>query len=274
MTAPKYEPNPTQRFPPPDEASDRGWQDVPPEEAKIPPAIGERSLVADCAPLVVLALLFATANVAVLPLMDTFRQRDWGAVWVYLSIGLIVAQGGSLPFWLVFGRGSFLARLIVFWAGVAVMGACWGAGAIVATSMHAFLHVYDDEVRFFALSLPLAALAIQLPLWPLKLFCGWSVVKWDVERDDAPVGEANRPLAIRDYLIGTAIVAVAFTCARVAPRHMPSNYWIVWLIFAASVAGTSLISIVPAMLLMLRRTNGLPQTRSSQSLDECRPRLS
>ena len=32
---------------------------------------------------------------------------------------------------------------------------------------------WSDEIRFVTLSLPLAALAIQLPLWLLKLYFGW-----------------------------------------------------------------------------------------------------
>ena len=52
------------------------------------------------------------------------------------------------------------------------------------------------------------------------------------------------------------MVAVSITLARLAPEWMQSDFWPAWGIFAASVAGTSLISVVPAMLVMLRRTSG------------------
>jgi hypothetical protein len=162
---------------------------------------------------------------------------------------LIVAQGGALPFWLVFGRPPFLARLVVFWASVTVLFLCWGAGSMLYAGIRNSAYYFRDDVRFVALSLPLAAIAIQLPLWPLKLYFGWSLVNLDSKPGD----EAARPLAIRDYLSGTAIVALAFTLARLAPKRMDDSFWIGWLVFAASVAGTALISVVPAMLLMLRR---------------------
>src|SRR5262245_35349526 len=44
--------------------------------------------------------LALSADLLVLPLMNVFDQRDWGAVWVYACMGLIGAQGGALTIWL------------------------------------------------------------------------------------------------------------------------------------------------------------------------------
>ncbi len=244
------EPRPPSDFLLPGAAADRGWSDFPSLAA--PALVEPRLHKRDRAPLIVMAALFATANAAILPLTDVFQQRDWGAVWVYLSAGLMAAQAGALPFWLVFGRESFLARLVVFWAAAVGLFACWGVGLLVwqQTSSHRFSSL--EVVHFFVLSLPLAALAIQLPLWPLKLYFGWSLVCHG-EMKPAP---SDRPLAISDYLLGTALVAISVGLARLAPDRLESAFWLAWLIFAASVAGTSLVSVVPAMLLMLRPTGG------------------
>lgn len=241
---------PPPAFPLPAAATDRGWSDFPPLRA---PALVEQRLRRHSrTPLIVLAALFATANAAIMPLTEVFQQRDWGAVWVYMSAGLMTAQAGALPFWLVFGRESFLVRLVVFWAAAVGLFGCWGLGFLVWCRLSPNNFHWPDPVHFFVLSLPLAALAIQLPLWPLKLYFGWSLVR----EGDAESAPSDRPLAIRDYLLGTAIVAISVGLARLAPDRLESEFWLAWLIFAASIAGTSLVSIVPAMLLMLRGASG------------------
>jgi hypothetical protein len=237
------------RYPLPDSARDHGWKHLPPRNVKLPSPVFEPPFVPDRAPLVILTALFASANFAILPLMEAFNQSDWGAVWAFICAGLIAAQGGALPFYLVFGRGPFHSRLIVFWASATAFYMCWGAGALTHLALKIYQSNYDDQIRFVGLSLPLVALACQLPLWPLRLYFGWSLVKLDSKS----AGDANRPLGIRDFLIGTAVVAVAIAVAREAPKRMGDDFWIGWIIFAASVAGTSLLSVVPAMLFMLRR---------------------
>src|SRR5262245_35699893 len=74
---------------------------------------------------VVLAGYFAVSDVAVMPLTEIFKQSDWGAVWVYISFGAILAQVALLSTWLVFGPVRYWKRLLFFWLGVAVVGILW-----------------------------------------------------------------------------------------------------------------------------------------------------
>jgi hypothetical protein len=248
---PNFPPSTPLTYPLPDSATEAGWKGLPPRNVKLPPPVPDPPFVPDRTLLAILLAMFASANFAVLPLMEVFRQSDWGAVLVYLSAGMMFAQAGALPFWLVFGSESFLKRTVTFWTAVAALFLCWGAGALIYVNMRKFHYDFSEQARFFALSLPLATVAITLPLWPLKLFLGWSLTRSETSCGDP----STRPLAIRDFLAGTTIVAVSFTLARLAPSRMDGNFWIGWLVFGASVAGVSAISVIPAMLLMLRRSS-------------------
>src|SRR5687768_13846975 len=58
-------------------------------------------------PLLLLAALGLAADFAVLPLMDVFNHSDWGAVWVYASAGVMLAQAGAVSAFLVWTRAHF-----------------------------------------------------------------------------------------------------------------------------------------------------------------------
>jgi hypothetical protein len=105
-----------------------------------------------------------------------------------------------------------------------------------------------EALRFSILSLPLAALAIQSPLWFARCYLGWRLTS-------PRAGHLlDRPLSIGDYLVGTTVVAVSITCARLAPPAdwNVSGYWPVWAIVCACFAGGSALSIIPALLAIFR----------------------
>jgi hypothetical protein len=198
---------------------------------------------------IALGLYFAVTDWAVLPLTWVFDQSDWGALGVFVSFGAILAQIALLAGGVVFGPGQFWKRLICFWAGVVVFSILWSMGFVLMTALRGWSSgsTLEDDLRFMLLSLPLAGAAIQSPLWFFRLYRGWRLVKFD---DDKP----ESPLAIRDYLIGTAIVAFSITLARLAaqPHNVNDDYWGVWCIFFGISAIMSLVSVMPALPLILR----------------------
>jgi hypothetical protein len=200
-----------------------------------------------------LAAAFLAANFAILPLTHVFRQRDWGAVWVYLSAGLMLAQAGALSFGLVFAPGHWLYRIAAFWLAALVLFAAWGCGYQTHDWMRSTRFPMDREIYIAIYSLPLLAIVIQAPLWGLKLFAGWSLGR--IANSDGK--QSERPLSISDYLQGTAMVAVSLALARLAPHDSTQEFWLGWSIVGASVATVSLISVPPAMLLVLRWPRGL-----------------
>jgi hypothetical protein len=201
----------------------------------------------------VLVIACLAANFAILPLTHIFSQRDWGAVWVYISAGLIVAQAGALSIGVVFAPASWLYRMSAFWAAAVVLFAAWGAGCVAHEWMRQTQFRMDREIYVAVSSMPLLALTIQAPLWGLKLFAGWSLVRPTETANKAP----ERPLSISDYLVGMAVIAASLAIARLAPHNSTQEFWIGWSIVSASVATVSLIGIPPAMLFVFRWPGGL-----------------
>ncbi len=203
--------------------------------------------------LAVLAAFFLTANFAVLPLMHIFQQRDWGAVWVYTCGGLIGAQAGMLSIGVVFAPAGWLYRVGIYWAAAMILFAAWGAGYVAYLWMSTVPFRMEREIRIAIMSLPLLALVVQSPLWGLKLFAGWSLVR----PTETGTNTSERPLSISDYLLGMAVIAASLAIARLAPHRSAEEFWTGWSIVSASVITVSLLSIPPAMLFVLRWPGGL-----------------
>jgi hypothetical protein len=204
-----------------------------------PPPISWRSLGL----LATLAAIFIVGDLAIVTLMRVFRRQDWGAVLVYCAMGGILAQGGLSQFALVFAPGAFWKRLLGCCGVVGLLYISWAIGLAAARSAS-----MPGDFRRVGFPLPLVAVAAQTPLWFFRLYLGWRL-KMPAQSDAPP-----RPLSIGDYMTGTAIVAASLTLARLVPgtEADPSGYWFAMAMMFAAVAGLSLISVVPAMLLTFR----------------------
>jgi hypothetical protein len=193
--------------------------------------------------LIGLAALFVIVNFSVIPLIELIDDDSFIVVG---CMGVMLAEGFVLAAWLVWGGGSFLLRLVRHWALALLLGAIWLLGALVAEGARD-RHI-RDVLENVPVSLPLASLAIQIPLWIARLYFGWRLV--DECADPAPA----RPLAIRDFMFGTVIVAVSLAAARLAEemlRHS-SEGWLMWAVLVPSLAGISLVSVLPVAVWLLR----------------------
>jgi hypothetical protein len=200
-------------------------------------------------PIVALAFVFAIGNFASCPLMHVVRNDPWATICTFLLFGATLAQGGLLSAAIVFADASFSIRTAYCWSAGLFLAGCWAAGflTLVATHASGWPQQWWEPVSFYALSLPLAVLAIQSPLWFARGYLGWRLTPFAMKN-------APRPLSIRDYLAGTAVAAISVGCARMAapPQWQTASFWLAWTIFFAAVAAISLLSVVPAMLLMFR----------------------
>jgi hypothetical protein len=202
-----------------------------------------------------IAAVFATVNFAVVPLMSQCSPQDWMAIWVYICMGLIVAQGGLIVIWCVLGSGNPLYRLVASFGASLHLYLYWAAGV-------AFSEIWKGQTRgsiseyvwkpvlLVLLCLPGAFLAAQFPLWLVKLGLAWRI-----ERTDVPFIHVRRPLGIRDMMLATGLVGVALAGARAGAGVFNTDermYWIPLGITAASLAGVSLISTLPAVVATLR----------------------
>jgi hypothetical protein len=197
-------------------------------------------------PLLLVALVFTAANLAVAPLMDVFRTRSLGLIFPITCLGIMFAEGFVLAAWLVFGAGSFFKRLWIHWAGVAWLALAWLLGAILDDGLSGDVRDALENVPFV---LPLLSVAIQLPLWVARYYFGWRLV--DGCGDQAP----EKPLGIRDLLVATAIVAVSLALIRLPEDWSGDDAWVAWGILVPALAGISLVSVLPVAVWMLHVRN-------------------
>jgi hypothetical protein len=196
---------------------------------------------------VVLVGYFAVSDVAVMPLTWVFDKSELGAMFVFVSFGAILAQAALLSAGLVFGPGHYWKRLLGFWIATVVFCILWTMGFELLSALRGWSMSNWNDVRFGILALPLATIAIQSPLWFFRLYRGWRLVLSENDKREPP-------LSIRDYMLGTAIVALSVTFARLAVQAKDLNveYWEVWSIFFGIAAILSLASVIPALPLMFR----------------------
>lgn len=194
--------------------------------------------------LVTLSLVLVLAALSVAPLMRAFQPSHWGAVWVYICLGLIPAQGVLLAAWLAWGDWLFWHRFVVHWLiGMAVV-AVFLAGAVSSNR-----HELTDLVPLAPLSAPLASLGLQIPLWAARILFGWRLER----ATESPFAFPDGKLTILHMMIGTVIAAIALACVRIpGGSQRADEYWAVWTVLFPSLVGASLVSALPLSYLLSR----------------------
>jgi hypothetical protein len=183
------------------------------------------------------------ADVLVVPLMDVFKERDWGAVWVYACAGIIVAQGSVLTVWLTWGAENYWFRLLVHWSLAGICLAAWLLGVLGAEGPGDCW----DALQIVGPALPLISLAAQAPLWVVRYCFGWSLVRVE------PQSSTARPLSIGDLLIATMIAGLSLAAARWVDggKSLNAEFWGGWAIAVAFATGVSVVALLPAASWML-----------------------
>jgi hypothetical protein len=178
------------------------------------------------------------ADLLVVPLMDVFNSRDWGAVWVYACAGVIVAQGGILTVWLTWGAENYWFRLLAHWSLAGICLATWLVGVLGAEGEGDFW----EALQVVGPALPLISLSAQAPLWVMRYCFGWSLVR------NEPSPATARPLSIGDLLIATWIAGLSLAAARWVDggRSLNAEFWGGWAIAVAIATGFSIVALLPA----------------------------
>lgn len=161
--------------------------------------------------------------------------------WRSFAIAFLASGVAALSMVLVFAPGRFIQRLAPYWGAGTLLGACWliGIGIIPVRLPD---RLTGEEV---ALSLPLAALVFQAPLWALRVCFGW---RWQREPDALANSEVH--WSLKDLLAGTALIALSLSLARLVEHDR--GFWTAWVEFSAFAFFFSLFTIGPAMVLTLR----------------------
>lgn len=158
--------------------------------------------------------------------------------------GCTLAQGNLLAAWLVWSSKPFARRLTLHWGIAAGLYSLWRAGAALAIN----LPLEFDNIRLTVLFLvPLISLAAQFPLWIVRNFFGWRLV-----RPGEAVELADAPLRIRDLMLATILVALTFALVRLAPPSYEREFWAVMAVWSAVTVVISTITILPAAAVLMR----------------------
>jgi hypothetical protein len=123
-------------------------------------------------------------------------------------VGSIAGQLGLLAIWAVFGP----QRLLVRWPiALLVTASLYGAFLLGIVWTEAPEWVLRDLAKGL-LMLPLIFLAVQFPLWVLRIVTGWCIVAGG--REDDSSSTESRQFGLQHMLGATAAVAAALGLAR------------------------------------------------------------
>jgi hypothetical protein len=208
-----------------------------------------------------LIVLCLVCNFLMVPAFSSLAAHpgELRAAFTFGIIGCVFAQGNLLAAWLAWAEGPFLRRLAIHWIIAAGLYLIW-LGGLFLTSLvgHTISRGPTSDPRqvaqTVALGVSLVSLAAQLPLWIVRQWFGWRLTKEDAERTQ-PI---EPPLAIRDLMLATIIVAASFALARLVPSLKQSELWTMWTVFFTAATVISTISVLPAGAMLMR---GHPFTR-------------
>ena len=185
-------------------------------------------------------------NLFAMPLLTASDRNDI-LIAFPLIIGPILSQFGLLTLWLVWSEGSFLKRLAIHWMCVIALWIGWALGALTINERE--IH---EILRVTACSLPLILLAIQLPLWPLRIYFGWRIEHKGFT-DFIPLTK----LSIQDMVTGTIVTSLSLAALRLVPAEFLADpsYIFGWGIGILVIVALTSLSIVPSILFLLRVRN-------------------
>lgn len=157
-------------------------------------------------------------------------------------VGCVLAQGCLLAAWLALGDQPFWQRLTRHWIVAAILYLVWAAG--LAVGQNSQLAVVGIMV---GLSVPLVSIGAQMPLWFARQAFGWRLIRGEEKNDAGPA-----PLAIRDLMMATVLVALALALARLAPSPDGKGLELVWIVMFVVASAISTMALLPTAPLLLR----------------------
>jgi hypothetical protein len=181
------------------------------------------------------------------------RPNESGAACTFGIIGCVFAQGNLLAAWLAWGKGPFLRRLGIHWIIAGGLYLIWLGGlfltSLVGHTISRGPTNASEAAMTTALGVGLVSIAAQLPLWIVRQWFGWRLIKEDADQTQ-PI---EPPLAIRDLMLATIIVATSLALARLAPGPQKQReLWTMWTVFFTAASVISTISLLPAGAILLR----------------------
>ena len=165
-----------------------------------------------------------------------------------LLAGAIVAQPALLAIWAVMGP----QRLLVRWLRSLLAAAFFWCVFLLGMTMAAVTPRDVVEMAKGTFMLPLAFLAVQLPLWVLKMVTGWRIIAGGTKDSSPP--SASRQFQLQHILGATAAVAAAMGLASAGLPYFSGpngnadpSMWL-WLMLICLICGAcSALSTLPCL---------------------------
>ncbi len=202
---------------------------------------------------IALAIWFMTAVFSIVPLMDWSEGPwGWGALTVMVSLGAILALSAFAGFWLGHGEGSLFFRCVVVSLAASSAFVLWTVGNFVS---------YDNWQRISVLRESLVVL-LCLPLFLTTVSLGSIVLRnvagIRVSRSKTPPS----PSSIRDLMLTTLFIGIAFTCGRLAVTWddfgiATLTNLMVYIIVAAVVYSVAVVLVSICFVLPILRAKSL-----------------
>jgi hypothetical protein len=230
--------------------------------SNVPPTSRDQVLYGRAAAigLAIILVGFGLANLSCTFVFESIPQPSVLSILVVgVMFGLVPAQAGLLTLWLVWAPFPFWLRHLLHWNAAGGLMLAGMVGAEVAMEPSAGDGRWFTDMLIAVFILPAISLACQLPHWPLRIYAGWRVARpVPIAAGDSP--PRREPLGIGHMLAGTLVVAVSIAGLRAAltldqqrtGQSMESNFWIVWCWMVAILSLASTLSLLPALILMLR----------------------
>jgi hypothetical protein len=200
--------------------------------------------------------VLAWGNLAMLPtavLLDAARPGflfSLGISFVCFTAGSLVGQGALVAILVVWGSGPLWQRLAWQMALLGLGFWTWSLGYLYAAGNR--MRAWGEDELGVAFCLPLLLLSCQAALWFCRLYLHWRIERAS-QHPRTTASLCAEQLSIRDYMVGTVLVAVTMALARAGkPASMPeANYWSLWITLGLVVAALSLIAVLPIVYFTL-----------------------
>lgn len=212
-------------------------------------------------------LLAAVSNGLLVPVATAIKPGGPGFLaglsFIFAAVGAAVgsigAQAALLAVLAVWGAGPLWIRQVWHWGLALAAYSAWLLGYLIAFADYFGRGRSSGEemILVILLGLPALALAVQLAVWPAKIYLHWRIVPVAPagSPDDSDALPAAEQLSIRDMIVATLVVAASLGALRFGkPGNAPeAQYWLAWGIACGSAAcGSVLVAVLVYLTLGVR----------------------
>jgi len=161
-------------------------------------------------------------------------------------LGSLLAQIALHSIWTVFSNDSFVRRAVS-----SIVAALLILLSVFGTQLLLVGYMTGLEFATVLLCLPIILLAVQSPLWLMRMVFGWQIAHGSQQPTDAK----RERVTIASLLLATAAVAICFAGLRVSAfliEISAAELGLSMIIAAGILCAASLVAVAPSLVATLR----------------------